>query len=236
MGWTRHGQPFRLAAEKTATTQCDKMRKLIKAGMILVPLLAYTAVSNASDSYQKMHNEHHNEGHGHDDAHNQGHHNDEHMQQAGKHKKHHQHDEVTMPGLRGIDTTQVEISDLKNIFTNHMKINRRVEQLPNGIKTITETDDDDLRESIVTHVALMVTRLEEGRNPQVIIQSPTLDLLFDRYDEIETNVEITNRGVQVIQTSSNRDVVALLQQHAAEVSDMSKRGMRAVHERMMKSH
>ena len=141
-----------------------------------------------------------------------------------------------MPGLHGIDTTQVEISDLKNIFTNHMKINRRVEQLPNGIKTITKTDDDDLRESIVTHVALMVTRLEEGRNPQVIIQSPTLDLLFDRYDEIETNVEITNRGVQVIQTSSNRDVVALLQQHAAEVSDMSERGMRAVHERMMKSH
>ena len=141
-----------------------------------------------------------------------------------------------MPGLRGIDTTQVEISDLKNIFTNNIKINRRVEQLPNGIKTITETDDDDLRESIVTHVALMVTRLEEGRNPQVIIQSPTLDLLFDRYDDIETNVEITNRGVQVIQTSSNRDVVALLQQHAAEVSDMSERGMRAVHERMMKSH
>ena len=55
------------------------MRKLIKAGIILVPLLAYTAVSNASDSYQKMHDEHHNEGH----------HNDEHMQQAGKHKKHH---------------------------------------------------------------------------------------------------------------------------------------------------
>ena len=141
-----------------------------------------------------------------------------------------------MPGLHGIDTKQLEISDLKNIFTNHMKINRRVEQLPNGIKTITETDDDDLRESIVTHVALMVTRLEEGRNPQVIIQSPTLDILFDRYDETETNVEITNRGVQVIQTSSNRDVVALLQQHAAEVSDMSKRGMCAVHERMMKSH
>ena len=58
MGWTRHGQPFSLAAEETATTQCDKMRKLIKAGMILVPLLAYTAVSNTSDSYQKMHDEH----------------------------------------------------------------------------------------------------------------------------------------------------------------------------------
>ena len=29
-------------------------------------LLAYTAVSNASDSSQKMHDEHHNKGHGHD--------------------------------------------------------------------------------------------------------------------------------------------------------------------------
>ena len=80
MGWTRHGQPFRLAAEKTATTQCDKMRKLIKAGMILVPLLAYTAVSNAIDSYQKMRDEHHNREQGHDGAHDQEHLNDEHMQ------------------------------------------------------------------------------------------------------------------------------------------------------------
>ena len=35
-------------------------------------------------------------------------------------------------------------------------------QEANGIKTITETDDEDLRESIVTHVAFMVTRLEDG--------------------------------------------------------------------------
>jgi len=110
-----------------------------------------------------------------------------------------------------------------------------VENLPNGIRTITETDDEDLRESIVTHVAFMVTRLEEGRNPKVIIQTPTLDLLFDKYDEIETIVEMTDLGVEVIQTSANSEVVSLLQQHAAEVSDMSERGMMAVHERMMKS-
>ena len=53
------------------------MRKLIKAGMILVPLLAYTAVSNASDSYQKMHDEHRNKGRGHDGAHDQEHFNKE---------------------------------------------------------------------------------------------------------------------------------------------------------------
>ena len=93
------------------------MRRLIKAGMILVPLLAFTAVPNASDSYQKMHDEHHYKGHGHDGAHDQGHLNED-LQQAGKQKKHHQHDEITMQGLCGIDTTKVEISDLKNAFTN----------------------------------------------------------------------------------------------------------------------
>ena len=65
-----------------------------------------------------------------------------------------------MPGLRGVDTTAVDISDLKNIFMNHMKIKRNVEHLPNGIKTITETDDDDLRESIV-YIHIQIHRLGE---------------------------------------------------------------------------
>ena len=79
---------------------------------------------------------------------------------------------------------------------------------------------------------MMVTRLQEGRNPEVIIQSPTLDALFDFYDEIDTEIETTELGVKVIQTSSNPNVVRLLQTHAAEVSDMANRGMEAVHERM----
>ena len=38
----------------------------------------------------------------------------------------------------------------------------------------------------------------------------------------------------VVQTSTDPEVVAALQIHAAEVSDMSARGMQAVHEMMMK--
>ena len=41
--------------------------------------------------------------------------------------------------------------------------------------------------------------------------------------------------IAVTQTSLNPDVVKLLQTHAAEVSDMSKRGMEAINERMKKS-
>ena len=38
--------------------------------------------------------------------------------------------------------------------------------------------------------------------------------------------------MKVIQTSANADVVKLLQTHTEEVSDMAKRGMEAVHDRM----
>jgi len=204
---------------------------------------------HASQTYQKMHSQHHSaesqDGHhGHHSGAYEGHdhHGDSYMGHDDgmmpKHKKHsrHNHDEVNMPGLQGIDTSDVEISDLKTIFVNHAKISRRVENLENGIRTVTESEDEILRESIVTHVAFMVTRLEEGRNPQVIIQSPTLNLLFDRYDEIDTVMEMTGTGIEVVQTSGNPEVVALLQKHAAEVSDMAERGMEAVHERMMNGH
>jgi hypothetical protein len=148
----------------------------------------------------------------------------------------HKHDEVNMPGLQGKDTTDQEVNDLKEIFRSHKGIIRVVSNLENGIVTTTEAENKSLREAIVSHVTMMVTRLQEGKNPEVIIQSPTLDALFDVYEEIDTEIELTDMGIKVIQTSTNPKVIKLLQKHAAEVSDMSKRGMVAVHERMMKNN
>ena len=59
--------------------------------------------------------------------------------------------------------------------------------------------------------------------------------IFKYYDEIETELELTEKGISIIQTSANEKVVAFLQQHASEISDMVDRGMEAVHERMMTS-
>jgi len=148
----------------------------------------------------------------------------------------HKHDEVNMPGLQGKDTTDQEVNDLKEIFRSHKGIIRVVSNLENGIVTTTEAENKTLREAIVSHVTMMVTRLQEGKNPEVIIQSPTLDSLFDFYEQIDTEIELTDKGIKVIQTSTNPKVIKLLQKHAAEVSDMSKRGMEAVHERMMKNN
>ena len=156
-------------------------------------------------------------------------------QHHAQHLKHHEHDEVNMPGLQGEDITDQEVNDLKQLFQKHNEIKRLAENIPNGIITVTESDNEELRSSIVDHVTMMVTRLQEEKNPQVIIQSPTLHEIFEYYDEIETEIELTEKGISVIQTSENPKVVALLQQHASEISDMVDRGMQAIHERMMKS-
>ena len=188
---------------------------MIKKIIITSFLFALTTHLISAESYKSHHEKMHGKessGHGHMD-----------------------HDEVNMPGLQGKDTTELEVNDLKNIFINHKKINRNVTNLPNGIKTVTLSTNPEVRQSIVNHVSMMVTRMQENKNPEVIIQSPTLTELFKHYDKIETEIELTDTGVQIIQTSQDPEVVSLLQKHAAEISDMVERGMQAVHDRMMRS-
>ena len=197
------------------------MRKIIFVGGLVFVLgggavFFYFNHSARSNSYATMHDMHHGKSGGASQGMMQG----------------HMHDEMTMPDLKGKDTTDTEVADLKRIFQQHMEIERRVTNLPNGISTFTASNTPEVREAIVSHVSMMVTRLAEGKNPEVIIQSPTLDALFDVHEEIETEIEVTDTGVNVFQTSSNPEVVKLLQTHAAEVSDMSERGMAAVHDRM----
>jgi predicted XRE-type DNA-binding protein len=155
-----------------------------------------------------------------------------------KHKHghgHSEHDEVNMPGLQGIDTTETEVNDLKKIFQNHKEIKRTVTNIENGIKTETYSENLEIRAAIVSHVTAMITRIQEGRNPKVLIQSPTLDKLFNNYDKIETSIELTDTGIAVIQTSEDPKVAKLLQTHASEINDMVEKGMQAIHERMMTS-
>ena len=78
----------------------------------------------------------------------------------------------------------------------------------------------------------MIDRVDTGRDPKVRIQSPTLDIIFARRDRLQTQIDLTDTGVVVVQTSDDPELVAALQTHAAEVSDMAARGMHAVHEAM----
>ena len=53
----------------------------------------------------------------------------------------------------------------------------------------------------------------DGNDPEVPIQSPTLSILFALGNQIDTDIEVTNDGVIVTQTSSNPIVAQALQTH-----------------------
>lgn len=145
-----------------------------------------------------------------------------------------QHDMTNMPGLRGLDATPEESAELAVMFNNFQLIDRTVENLPNGIRTITNSSDEEVMANLVSHVTGMINRVEEGRDPQIFIQSPTLDVFFLKGDRIETEIDITDEGIVVVQTSDDPELVEALQVHAAEVTDLANRGMEAVHDAMMR--
>ena len=109
-----------------------------------------------------------------------------------------------------------------SMIEGHDRIKRAVTNLPNGIRTVTESDDPQVAQTIKTHVASMVQRLGEGRVFNLF--SPTLPVLFENKDKIKTKVETTEKGSIVTQTSNDAAVVTALQAHAVEVSDLAREG------------
>lgn len=112
------------------------------------------------------------------------------------------------------------------MLNGHEKIRRTVENLPDGIRTVTESDDPEIAGLIKAHVASMEKRLDEGRIFNLF--SPTLPVLFENKDAIETAVEITEKGAIVTQRSADAKVAAALQAHAVEVSELAQDGMAAM--------
>jgi hypothetical protein len=135
------------------------------------------------------------------------------------------HDELNIPGLRGENASPEESAELAVMFRNFETITRKVTNLPNGIRTVTRSSDEVVMANLVSHVTGMIGRVASLDEPDICIPSPTLDIFFERDNGIDSEIEITDEGVVVVQTTSDPEVVAALQIHVAEVSDMADRGV-----------
>jgi hypothetical protein len=131
--------------------------------------------------------------------------------------------------------TMAQMGDIHELFISHNRIRRTMTNLPDGIRTVTESDDPRIAQLLTDHVASMGQRVETGNDPGLPIESQALRVIFQNYNKIHTRVERTATGVIVIQTSTDQKTVAALQQHASEVTDFVKDGMAAMHTAMMKN-
>jgi hypothetical protein len=142
----------------------------------------------------------------------------------------------TMAGPAAMLTKQdagsaADMGLVHDLLMNHTKIKRTVTNLPNGIKTVTESDDPQVAQTIKAHVASMSQRLKDGREFNIF--SPTLPVLFENRDKIKSVVELTEKGSVVTRTSTDAKVVAALQGHASEVTELAQEGPVAMRRGMM---
>lgn len=147
----------------------------------------------------------------------------------------HDHAGHGMMGARLDAATAADVDLIHELLDNHDLIRRTVEKLPDGIRTVTESDDPRIAKYIKGHVQRMGQRVRAGQEMGLPMESPALLAIYKNRDKITTKTETTDKGVIVVQTSSDPAAVAVLQEHAGEVSDLVRGGMRALHAAMMKN-
>ena len=112
------------------------------------------------------------------------------------------------------------------LLDHHGAIQRTVRQLKNGVETLTESDNSAVAARIKEHVPAMYVRLK--RNLPVRKADPLFAELFQQGRKIKAAVSVTQKGVKVVETSTDPYVVKLIKAHAAEVDDLVKRGFPAI--------
>ncbi len=106
-------------------------------------------------------------------------------------------------------------------------ITRSVKNLPNGIETVTESDNPEVAAKIQEHVAAMYERIENV-NP-IHMRDPLFRELFANAKKIKMEMKDTENGVRVVETSDDTYVAKLLQEHAKVVSLFIKNGRAELH-------
>ncbi len=106
--------------------------------------------------------------------------------------------------------------DFFYLIEHRDSIHRTVKNLPNGVETLTESDDADVASMIQTHVEAMYDRMEHA-NP-IRMRDPIFREVFANAKKIKLEIEHTDQGVLVKETSEDAYAVKLVQEHAKVVS------------------
>jgi len=130
------------------------------------------------------------------------------------------------PMQQGNAAFRADMGLVHEMLQGHESIKRTVTHLADGIRAVTESDDPNVAKTLIAHVASMEQRKKDGKEFNLF--SPTIPVLFENRDRIRTVVEPTPRGVIVTQTATDPKLVAALQTHAGEVSELAREGMPAM--------
>jgi hypothetical protein len=127
-----------------------------------------------------------------------------------------------MPGRRmpdwmmssgGMDPQMMQdMPVIHELLLSHRKIDRRVEDIPGGIRSWTTSADGDIADLIRTHVHQMKARLERG--DPIREMDPLFREILKHGETIRMEIANIPEGVRVTETSPDPQVALLIRQHA----------------------
>jgi hypothetical protein len=118
-----------------------------------------------------------------------------------------------------------DMSAIHGLLSQHEKIQRTVKDIPDGVETVTTSDDPEVAKLIREHVWQMKSRIEDGR--PIRQMDPLFREIFANHQHIHMNIEDVPGGVRVTETADEQRVVPLVRQHARRaVSEFVEGGMR----------
>lgn len=133
-------------------------------------------------------------------------------------------------GMMNDPSHRTDMEGFHAMLDRRSEIRRTVTTRPDGVDTLTESDNPEVVRLIQTHVNAMYARVEEGR--PIHVRDPLFRAVFDNADKIVMRQELTPKGVRVIETSADPWVAKLIQAHAEVVNLFVKNGRAE----MMKNH
>ncbi len=115
------------------------------------------------------------------------------------------------------------------LLARHDAIDRKVQDIPGGVRTLTTSKDPQIAALIQLHVRQMAARYDAGM--PVRNWDPLFTELLKHYDKVALTIEDVPDGLRVTETSEDPQVTLLIRQHAHRgVSEFVERGFDRAHE------
>ncbi len=127
-----------------------------------------------------------------------------------------------------------DMGTIHQLFAAHNQIRRTFEEIPNGIRSVTESDTPAIAALIQAHVPNMYQRIVTQQGIPMIRMSSTLPVMARNANQYQRHFEIAPLGLIVTETSDDPQMVATIREHAREVSRFVKEGMPAMMDGMMR--
>lgn len=114
---------------------------------------------------------------------------------------------------------------IRALLARHESIDRRVENIPGGVRTTTVSDDPETAELIRSHARDMRARYDRAQ--PIRMMDPLFRELFRTREQARMEITDIPGGVRVVHTSADPQVALLIRQHAHRfVSEAAEEGMR----------